>query len=94
MPNRYEKLIAVLFFGSTLVSIVKFDLINPPLWVLCAYLYLFKVDPYRGRISKIFTTINFILLLFGYSLLFLQIFSTRIETQLKEGEVFGITINE
>lgn len=74
MYNRYNRFISILFFGSTLVSIIRFEEINPILWFLCAYLYLFSVDPMRSFRNKVFTSFNLLGLIIGYLLLFYQIF--------------------
>lgn len=73
MYNRYNKFVSILFFGSTLVSIIKLEEINPILWFLCAYLYLFSVDPMRSLRNKVFTTFNLLGLVVGYLLLCYQI---------------------
>ncbi len=74
MYNRYNRFVSILFFGSTVVSIIRFEEINPILWFLCAYLYLFSVDPMRSFRNKVFTSFNLLGLIVGYLLLCYQIF--------------------
>ena len=94
MYSRYDRLITILFFASTVVSLAKFDIINAPIWLLCAYLYLFKVNPMKNLFTKILTSVNLLFLLCGYLLLIYQVAEKPIEQQADDGKIFGITINE
>jgi hypothetical protein len=91
MHDRYEKLLAVLFFGSTLVSVIKIDFINPPIWFLCTLLYLFKVDPSKNALTKVMMALNLLMLLLGYILLFYQVFQDSANDGIPSNNIYGIS---